>query len=104
MAAFGPSTFAMLPLDSPAWRRLALGAVALVVVIAGAIRRRQAPVVLGGIVLIVLALHEIVVSWHRLSPWVWFAIGGAVLVGMGITYERRRRDIAVLREKISTMR
>ncbi|MBB5871824.1 hypothetical protein F4553_005203 [Allocatelliglobosispora scoriae] len=104
MAAFGPSTIAMLPLDSPLWRRLALGAVALVVVVAGAVRHRQAPVVLGGIVLIVLAVHEIVVSWHRLSPWVWFAVGGAVLVGMGITYERRRRDISVLREKISTMR
>ena len=104
VAAFGPSTVAMLPLDSSPWRRLLLGVFALVAVVAGAVRRRQAPFVVGAVVLVLLALHEIFVGWDLLPRWAWFALGGALLVGLGITYERRRRDIARLKEKISAMR
>src|SRR6185369_6901678 len=57
VAAFGPSLAVVLPVAGDPWRRLGIGVAALVVVIAGSVRRRQAPVVIGGVVLVALALH-----------------------------------------------
>jgi len=79
-----------------AWRLLVvlMGAVAAVLV--GAVRRWQAPFALGGAVLIVLALVQLspaagaalrVVEW-----WMLLAVGGAILLGLGLTYERRLRE------------
>jgi hypothetical protein len=76
---------------------------ALATVIAGSVRRRQAPVVVGGLVLVVLALHEVVLYWDRWPRWIPLAVGGAILVGLAITYERRRRDVARLREALRRM-
>jgi hypothetical protein len=88
--------------DSP-WRRLLLGLAALLVVLAGAVRRRQAPVVAGGLVLVVVALHEIGLVWDLLPRWIPLALGGLLLVGLAITYERRLRDAARLRDALRRM-
>jgi hypothetical protein len=74
------------------------------VVLAGAIRRRQAPVVVGGIVLVLVALHELALVWQLLPGWIPLAAGGAILLFLAITYERRRRDLARLRSAITQMR
>jgi hypothetical protein len=110
-AAYGPAVAAaMLPTlgailfsSGQEWRRLLLGAGALAVVLAGAVWRKQAPFVLGGIVLIVLALHEIVLVWTRLQTWIPLTVIGLILVGLAITYERRRRDLNRLREAVANM-
>ncbi|MDT5025758.1 MAG: hypothetical protein QOE61_2184, partial [Micromonosporaceae bacterium] len=85
-------------------RRLLLGVGALAVVFAGSIRHRQAPVVVGGIVMGIVALHEIALVWVLLPSWIPLSLGGLLLVGLAITYERRRRDVAWLRTTIGSMR
>jgi hypothetical protein len=89
--------------DPAIWRRLLLGVGALAVVFAGAVRRRKAPVVIGGIVVGIVALHEIALVWDLLPRWIPLAVGGLLLVGLAITYERRRRDLAWLRATLGRM-
>jgi hypothetical protein len=72
-------------------------------VVLGALRRRQAPVVVGGAVLLVVALHELVLLWQRLPGWIPLAIGGSVLLFLAITYERRRRDVTRIRTALYRM-
>ena len=85
-------------------RRLALGVGALAVVLGGAAGRRQAPVVVGGAVLVLLALHETVLLWDRLPRWVPLAVAGVLLVAVAMRYERRRRVLGRLREAVGRMR
>ncbi|TWH66335.1 hypothetical protein JD77_01287 [Micromonospora olivasterospora] len=89
--------------DPQPWRRLLLGAAALGVVLAGATRRWQAPVLLGGNTLAVLALYELVRGWDLLPRWIFLAGGGLALIGLAATYERRRRDLARLRAAVGRM-
>jgi hypothetical protein len=107
-AAFLPSLATILAPglgdpDSPL-RRLLVGTGALVVVLAGSMRRLQAPVVIGGTVLVIVALHEIVLVWDLLDRWIPLAVGGLVLVALAITYERRLRDLTTLRGAVARMR
>ena len=62
--------------DDSVRRRLLLGVGALAVVFAGAIRRRQAPVVVGGIVVALVALHELALVWYLLPTWIPLSLGG----------------------------
>ncbi|MEU7820119.1 hypothetical protein [Catellatospora sp. NPDC049133] len=85
-------------------RRLLLGLGALAITVFGSVRRLQAPVLLGGGTLLVLALHELLLVSRLLPTWVPIAVGGAVLLALAITYERSRRDVARLRGAIGRMR
>ncbi|MDG4793754.1 hypothetical protein [Micromonospora sp. WMMD1082] len=89
--------------DPQPWRRLLLGAAALAATLLGAVRRWQAPVVLGGVTLTLLALHELVRSWDLLPRWAYLAAAGLTLIGLAATYERRRRDLHRLRSTVSRM-
>ncbi|MFV2100122.1 SCO7613 C-terminal domain-containing membrane protein [Micromonospora sp. LOL_024] len=89
--------------DPQPWRRLLLGAAALAATLLGAVRRWQAPVLLGGVTLTLLALHELVRSWDLLPRWVFLAAAGLALIGLAATYERRRRDLRQLRATVSRM-
>ncbi|WP_433058396.1 SCO7613 C-terminal domain-containing membrane protein [Dactylosporangium sp. CS-033363] len=110
--AFGPGLLAgMLPslalvIVTPGdpGRRLLLGIGAVAVVLAGALLRLKAPIVTGGLVLAVLAWHEVVVYWDLLPRWAPLAVAGAVLVGLAVTYERRLRDLHRLRNAMGRMR
>ncbi|MDI1459752.1 hypothetical protein QEZ54_02105 [Catellatospora sp. KI3] len=103
VAALLPSLAGALTGESVT-RRLLLGAGALAVVVFGSLRRWQAPVVLGGGVLLILAAHELVLVVRLAPSWVPIAVGGAVLLALAITYERRRRDMARLRAALGRMR
>jgi hypothetical protein len=102
-AGFLPSLAMIISVPGSPGRRLALGAAAIVVVVLGSITRRQAPVVIGGLVLVIVALHELVLLWQLLPGWIPLAAGGVLLVGLAITYERRRRDLARLRTALGRM-
>jgi hypothetical protein len=102
-AAFLPSLAAVITTTGEPWRRLALGAGALAVVVVGSTARRQAPVVIGGLVLSLVALHELALLWQYLPGWVPLAVGGVILVGLAITYERRLRDLGRLRSALGRM-
>ncbi|WJK40371.1 hypothetical protein O7608_28900 [Solwaraspora sp. WMMA2056] len=102
-AALLPSLASVLVADGQPVRRLLLGAGALVVVLAGAAYRRQAPVMIGGVVLTVLALREVVAVWDLLPRWSFLAVGGLALITLAVTYERRLRDLRRLRGAVGRM-
>ncbi|MFI5929500.1 SCO7613 C-terminal domain-containing membrane protein [Micromonospora sp. NPDC051543] len=104
VAALVPSLVSVLAGPDPQpWRRLLLGAAALGVVLAGARRRWQAPVLVGGAVLAVLALHELARGWDLLPRWIYLGVGGLALIGLAASYERRRRDLARLRAVVARL-
>ncbi|MFI5832595.1 SCO7613 C-terminal domain-containing membrane protein [Micromonospora sp. NPDC051300] len=103
-AALLPSLVSVLAAPDPQpVRRLALGAVALGAVLGGAVRRWQAPVVLGAATLVPLALHELARGWDLLPRWIFLGLGGLLLIGLAATYERRRRDLARLRSAVARL-
>jgi hypothetical protein len=93
----------------PAWvRPPALGAAALGVTLLGARFRLRAPLLLGGVVLVLVGLHElapyVVQVVGALPRWLPPALAGLLLLGVGATYEHRLRDARTLRERFSRMR
>ncbi|MCI4062459.1 hypothetical protein MRQ36_07745 [Micromonospora sp. R77] len=104
VAALLPSLVSVLVAPDPQpWRRLALGAAAVAAVLAGAVRRWQAPVLLGSATLVPLALHELARGWDLLPRWIFLAVGGLALIALAATYERRRRDLNRLRTLVGRM-
>ncbi|MFJ4780991.1 SCO7613 C-terminal domain-containing membrane protein [Streptomyces sp. NPDC088762] len=89
-------------------RPLLLGLAALLVTLAGARHRLQAPLVLGGAVLAAVALHElapyVVQVAGALPRWVPPALAGLLLLAVGATYEKRLRDARRLRDALGRLR
>jgi hypothetical protein len=73
-------------------------------VVFGSIRRRQAPVIVGGMVLGIVAVHELALVWQLLPTWLPIGVIGALIIGLAITYERRRRDVQRLGAALGRMR
>ncbi|MFE9678129.1 SCO7613 C-terminal domain-containing membrane protein [Streptomyces sp. NPDC006259] len=112
--AYGPGlAVALLPSlatgwNDPEWSRpLLLGAAALLVTLLGARHRLRAPLVLGGSVLVLDALHELapylVQVADALPRWAPPALAGVLLLAVGATYERRLRDVRRVREVLGRM-
>lgn len=78
------------------WRLVLVLVGATVAVVVGAVRRWQAPFVLGAAALAVVAVVQAspaaVAAMQVVEWWVVLALGGAVLLGLGLTYERRLRE------------
>ncbi|MFD5630043.1 SCO7613 C-terminal domain-containing membrane protein [Streptomyces sp. NPDC127072] len=113
--AYGPGlSVTLVPSLLAAWgdahwtRPLLLGVAALAVTLTGARHRLQAPLVLGGTVLVLDALHElapyIAQVADALPRWVLPALAGLLLLALGATYERRIRDARRVREVLGRMR
>ncbi|MFI1732414.1 SCO7613 C-terminal domain-containing membrane protein [Streptomyces acidicola] len=93
----------------PDWPRpLLLGAAALAVTLLGARHHLQAPLVLGGTVLTLVALHELAPYIAQvvgaLPRWVPPALAGLALLALGATYEQRLRDARRVREALGRFR
>ncbi|MWA09879.1 SCO7613 C-terminal domain-containing membrane protein [Streptomyces sp. BA2] len=112
--AYGPGLAAtLLPSLVAAWsdahwqRPLLLGTAALLITLAGARHRLQAPLVLGGTVLALDALHElapyIVQVVDTLPRWLPPALAGLMLLAIGATYEQRLRDARRVRDVLGRM-
>ncbi|MGW6131656.1 SCO7613 C-terminal domain-containing membrane protein [Cellulomonas sp. NPDC055163] len=78
------------------WRLVLVLVGATAAVVVGAVRRWQAPFVLGAAALAVVAVVQAspaaVAAMQVVEWWVVLALGGAVLLGLGLTYERRLRE------------
>jgi hypothetical protein len=112
--AYGPGLAAtLLPSLAVAWgdpgwtRPLLLGASALLLTLLGARHRLQAPLVLGGSVLTLDALHELapylVQVTDALPRWAPPALAGLLLLALGATYEQRLRDVRRVREVLEKL-
>ncbi|TDN91116.1 hypothetical protein [Microbacterium sp. BK668] len=93
---------------SELWRVVALGVTALGLVVAGAVLRLQAPLVLGSAVLLIHAAAQL---WPWISAvyiavpwWLWLGIGGAVLIFLAATYERRVRQMRAAFVSVASLR
>ncbi|MGN9841712.1 SCO7613 C-terminal domain-containing membrane protein [Nonomuraea sp. H19] len=103
-----------LPSAYAAWndpglaRPLLLGVAAFAATLAGAWARLQAPLILGGAVLVVTAAHEFAPTLAELMGegprWLPIALAGAFLLFTGATYEHRLRDLRKIRKLIVRMR
>ncbi|MET7379205.1 hypothetical protein ABZT08_10275 [Streptomyces sp. NPDC005526] len=113
--AYGPGlATGLLPSLGAAWsdphwpRPLLLGAAALLLTLLGARHRLRAPLLLGGAVLALDALHELapylVQVTDALPRWVPPALAGLLLLAVGATYERRLRDVRRVRDLMGRMR
>lgn len=112
--AYGPGLAAtLLPSLAASWgdahwqRPLLLGTAALLVTLTGARHRLQAPLVIGGTVLALDALHElapyIVQVVDTLPRWLPPALAGMLLLAIGATYEQRLRDARKVRDVLGRM-
>ncbi|MFB9529370.1 SCO7613 C-terminal domain-containing membrane protein [Nonomuraea roseola] len=102
--AFGPS----LLQEATPLRAFALGAAALAVTVAGAWRRLQAPALIGGATVAIVAVRELA-PWiadlmGAVPRWVPMALGGLLLLVVGATYEARKRDVRRLRDAVARLR
>ncbi|GAA2693303.1 hypothetical protein GCM10010412_084810 [Nonomuraea recticatena] len=102
--AFGPS----LLQEATPLRAFALGAAALAVTLAGAWRRLQAPALIGGATMAIVAVRELA-PWiadlmGAVPRWVPMALGGLLLLVVGATYEARKRDVRRLRDAVARLR
>ena len=104
VAAFLPSLTIVLTTGETPLRRGLLIVAAAAVLIVGSVLRLQAPVVVGGITLGVAALHELAVVSTAALLWTVMALVGAVLIGLGANYEKRRRELQRLRGALGRMR
>ncbi|MGW3394766.1 SCO7613 C-terminal domain-containing membrane protein [Streptomyces hydrogenans] len=113
--AYGPGLAATLVpslaavWSDPHWTRpLLLGTGALAVTLLGARFRLQAPLVLGGAALVLVAAHElapyVVQLVGALPRWLPPAAAGLLLLAVGATYERRLREARALRGRLARMR
>lgn len=113
--AYGPGLAATLvPSLLAAWgdagwpRPLLLGLAALAVTLTGARSRLQAPLLLGGVVLALVALHElapyVAQAVGALPRWTPPALAGLLLLAVGATYEQRLREARRLRNSVGRMR
>jgi len=87
-----PSLFACAGNDGLA-RPLLLGGVALVVLLAGVGARLQAPLGLGGAVLALDTLIQLGPYAAEVPRWLSIGLTGALLLGLGASFERRLRDL-----------
>ncbi|MFC8680709.1 SCO7613 C-terminal domain-containing membrane protein [Microbacterium ureisolvens] len=94
--------------EAELWRIVALGVVAVGLVIVGAARKLQAPLVLGSAVVLV---HGVAQLWPWISTsyvavpwWLWLGIGGAVLIFIAARYERRVKQLRAAITAVTSLR
>ena len=92
-AALGPSLAITIATGETPLRRTLLLIAAAAVTIFGAIRRQQAPVIIGAVTLLGETINEIARYSTTALILVLMAIIAAVLIGVGANYEKRRRNV-----------
>jgi hypothetical protein len=113
--SYGPGlAVLLLPSLAAVWllsgwvRPLVLGLVAAGITLAGGRARLLAPLLLGGVVVILDAGHELAPAVRQLAGmlpgWVPIAVIGVILLAVGATYEARLRDLGRLRAALGKMR
>jgi hypothetical protein len=99
LADYGQTTIA---------RIILLGIAAIAVLLFGVLRKLQAPVIIGAVVLL---LHALAQLWPWISDlysvipwWLWVGVGGILLIVVAATYEKRIRDARAVARSIRSLR
>jgi hypothetical protein len=89
-------------------RIVLLGVAAIAVLLFGVLRKLQAPVIIGAVVLL---LHGLAQLWPWISNlysaipwWLWVGVGGILLIVVAATYEKRIRDARAVARSIRSLR
>ena len=101
VAAFLPSVVPALGPNPSAIRQLAVGVAAIAVAVIGGQFRLRAPVIVGGVTALALALRDLAYVWQSLPAWIPLSAAGLLVIAFAITYERRRRDWLRMRSALS---
>ncbi|MDF1705233.1 MAG: hypothetical protein P1U38_10700 [Aeromicrobium sp.] len=98
-----PSTLVALT-DPVSLRALLVGVVGLLLLVGGLLARWQAPFVLGGGALLLIAVVELAPYGWALPRWVLIGVAGLLLLLGGITWESRVRDGRAVARFVRSMR
>ena len=94
--------------DAPPWRLVALGVVGVAIIVASAVLRLQAPLLIASVVVLVHAIAtfspEIRAVYELVEWWVWIAIGGVIVLVLAIRFEASRRGVSRVVARISDLR
>ena len=94
--------------EQPVWRLVGLGVVCVVVVVVGALRGLQAPLIIGSVIVLIHALRTFAPAirtvYELTEWWVWAVIGGAIVLFLGLTFEKRVRDFRSATTRLSSLR
>ena len=99
-----PSLLWILASDPVSWRALLLGVGCLALVLGGALVRWSAPLTIGAAVGAVLALTELAPYVAQTPQWVVLGTAGALLTGVGVTWEKRMADVRHASEALGRLR
>ena len=87
--------------DDDAVRLVVAALLALVAVVVGGVLRLQAPLCLGAVALLSLALDQWGAEIVRMPRWITLGVVGGLLMWIGATFEHRRRDLRRTTEAVS---
>jgi hypothetical protein len=94
--------------EQPTWRLVGLGVACVIAVVVGAVARLKAPLVIGSVVVLVHAVRtfapQLLAVYQLAEWWVWAVIGGAIILFLGLTFEKRMRDLRSVASKVSALR
>lgn len=101
--ALAPSL--LLALDEPvSVRGVLVGGAAVAALAAGAVRRLSAPLLAGAVTTGVLAVRHLGPVAEALPRWISFGGLGLVLLGVGVTWESRRRELGAAARYLTALR
>jgi hypothetical protein len=94
--------------QNPLWRVVALGVVAIVVLVVGVLRRLQAPFLLGCAAVLIHALAQlwpwITIAYSAVPWWLWLGVGGVLLIVLAARYEQRIKNFRSIALRIGSLR
>jgi hypothetical protein len=104
-AALGPSLAIVIATGETPLRRVLLLTAAAISVIVGALRRQQAPTIIGGVVLLGAVVNEII-RFLKAPSLILLLMGliAAALIGVGANFEARRRSAKAAWSVVNRMR
>jgi len=95
-------------IDQPVWRLVGIGVICIVAIIVGALARLQAPLLIGSVVVLAHVFRtfepQIAAAYQLAEWWVWAVIGGAIILFIALTFERRVRNLHSAGVRLGAMR
>ncbi len=94
--------------EEPLWRVVGVGVVATIAIVVGAVRRLQAPFLIGTVVLLVHLITQlwpgIRLVYESLHWWLWLGFAGVILIALAARYEQRIKNFRSVAMRIAALR